>query len=422
VSTPDPNLHPAEAAARQKALLLRAVRAAFFVLIVTFTTLSFIQHQDNTARPGDFAQQWWLPLFAAVVLFAVALAIDMLTPNKKISTIVGVLVGVLAGLIATLAIGFIIDLVVEGWALRKEAVEELKPAVNSIKVIIGITFSYLGVATVLQTQDDFRLLIPYVEFAKQLRGTRPMLLDTSALIDGRIADVAATGFLQAALVVPRFVVGELQALSDSGEPMKRSKGRRGLEIVAKLQKQPRLDVSIDETVVPGKAVDQMLVELAKEMPALIVTADVGLARVAAIQSVQVLNLNDLANAVKMALVPGEPVTVKLMKPGEQAGQAVGYLNDGTMIVAEDGAGQIGQTVTMVVTSSLQTSAGRLIFARIGESGGSVAPVEAAGASEAVAEAAPAEGANGASGEPPARSPFPPKPRPIRAGTPRNPRR
>jgi uncharacterized protein YacL len=430
VTPTNPNLHPAEAAQRQTSLLLRAVRAAFFILIVTFTTLAFLQHQEDPFRSG-LAQQWWLPIAVAAVLFVLALSIDMLTPNKKISTIVGVLVGVLAGLIATLALGFIIDLVVESWAVEPKAVDSLKPAVNSIKVIIGITLSYLGVSTVLQTQDDFRLLIPYVEFAKQLRGTRPMLLDTSALIDGRIADVAATGFLQAPLVVPRFVIGELQALSDSAEAMKRSKGRRGLDIISKLQKQPRLDVSIDESVVPGKAVDQMLVELAKEMPAVIVTADVALARIAVIQSVQVLNLNDLANAVKMALVPGEPVTVKLMRQGEQAGQAVGYLPDGTMIVAEDGASQIGQTVTMVVTSSLQTSAGRLIFARIGaeaaEAPAPVVPAEAASAPEQTPDAAPSAtdaSANGGAGggEQPARSPFPPKPRPVRAGTPRNPRR
>ena len=425
VTPTNPNLHPAEAAQRQKSLLLRAVRFAFFIIIVTFTTLAFLEHQSDPSRSG-LAQAWWLPVFAAVILFAVALAVDMLTPNKKISTIIGVLVGVLAGLIATLALGFIIDLVVESWAIEPGAVKELKPSVNSIKVIIGITLSYMGVSTVLQTQDDFRLLIPYVEFAKQLRGTRPMLLDTSALIDGRIADVAATGFLQAPLVVPHFVVAELQTLSDSAEPMKRAKGRRGLEIISKLQRQPKLDVSLDETIVHGKAVDQLLVELAKEMPAVIVTADVALARVAAIQSVQVLNLNDLANAVKMALVPGEPVTVKLMRQGEQAGQAVGYLSDGTMIVAEDGAAQIGQTVTMVVTSSLQTSAGRLIFARIGDGADGPPPQETAPEAlpevPASAAPAPAENANGNGGESAPRTPYPPKPRPIRAGTPRNPRR
>jgi uncharacterized protein YacL len=431
VTSPNPNLHPAEAAQRQKALLLRAVRVAFFIIIVTFTTLAFLEHQGDPHRAG-LAQQWWLPIVAAVILFAMALAVDLFTPNKKISTIIGVVVGILAGLIATLALGFIMDLVVESWAIEPTAVKELKPAVNSIKVIIGITLSYLGVSTVLQTQDDFRLLIPYVEFAKQLRGTRPMLLDTSALIDGRIADVAATGFLQAPVVVARFVISELQALADSSDAMKRAKGRRGLEIISKLQRLPKLDVSLDDTIVPGKAVDQMLVELAREMPAVIVTADVGLARVAAIQSVPVLNLNDLANAVKMALVPGEPVTVKLMRQGEQAGQAVGYMPDGTMIVAEDGAGQIGQTVTMVVTSSLQTSAGRLIFARIGESGSEAGPAVAVpastteGAAEVAAAAEPAALENGGSaangGDHAGRSPFPPKPRPIRAGTPRNPRR
>jgi hypothetical protein len=155
--------------------------------------------------------------------------------------------------------------------------------------------------------------------------------------------------------------------------------------------------------------------------------------VAAIQSVPVLNLNDLANAVKMTLVPGEPVTVKLMRQGEQAGQAVGYMPDGTMIVAEDGAGQIGQTVTMVVTSSLQTSAGRLIFARIGEEGAEVAPVATGTAALSAPEPVPSTDAtNGATtnatdatehgAESGGRSPFPPKPRPIRAGTPRNPRR
>jgi uncharacterized protein YacL len=424
---PKYDLHPAEAAARQRAVMLKIVRAAFFILIATFTTLAFLQRQEGLNQ--GLGMQWWLPLLLSLLLFFGALGIDLLTPNKKTSTIVGVLVGVLAGLIATLALGFIIDLAVESWAVEEKAVAELKPTVNSIKIIIGITLSYLGVSTVLQTQDDFRLVIPYVEFAKQLRGIRPILIDTSVLIDGRIADVAATGFLQAPVVVPRFVVAELQQLADSTDNMKRQKGRRGLEIIAKLQRQPRLDVTIDETIVPGLAVDQMLVELARSMSAVVMTTDVGLARVAAIQAVPVLNIHDLANAVKSALVPGEPVTVKLIRQGEQASQAVGYLGDGTMVVAEDGAPHIGQTMTMTVTSSLQTSAGRLIFARIGEESPSDGSPSHADAHEPspVAEAAPAP-VNGVElpADPSAqapRSPFPPKqPRTIRTGTPRNPRR
>lgn len=425
VSPPNLNLHPGEALQKQRSLILKVVRATFFILLVIFTLLTIIRTGPTDPFAEVLIGRWYIVVLGSVLLFGAAIWVDVLTPNKKISTLGAVLVGVLVGMLATVAIGFVIDLMVQGWGESEKVVEKLKPIVTSIKILVGLTCTYLGVTTVLQTQDDFRLVLPYVEFAKQLRGTRPMLLDTSALIDGRIADVAATGFLQAPLVVARFVIGELQALSDSAEPMKRAKGRRGLEIISKLQRQPKLDVSIDETPIPGKAVDQMLVELAKEMPALIVTADVALARVAAIQSVQVLNLNDLANAVKMALVPGEPVTVKLMRQGEQAGQAVGYLPDGTMIVVEDGAPQIGQTVTAVVTSSLQTSAGRLIFARIGdgEAVGADAAVESA-KPEQVAEASAQEpGPNGANGgEQPARTPFPPKPRPVRAGTPRNPRR
>lgn len=440
--SPEPNysLHPAEAAARQRAVMLKIVRAAFFILIATFTTLAFLQHQEGFNE--GVGTQWWLPLLVSVILFLGALGVDLLTPNKKTGTIVGVLVGVLAGLIATLALGFIIDLAVESWAVEEKAVAELKPTVNSIKIIIGITLSYLGVSTILQTQDDFRLVIPYVEFAKQLRGVRPILIDTSVLIDGRIADVAATGFMQAPVVIPRFVVGELQQLADSADAMRRSKGRRGLEIIAKLQRQPRLDVTIDDTLVPGKAVDQMVVELARSMSAMVATTDVGLARVANIHGVPVLNINDLANALKSALVPGEQVTIKLVRQGEQATQGVGYLADGTMVVAEDGAHAIGHTVTMTVTSSLQTSAGRLIFARINVADAMndsqapaiaevpqpapAAPASPTASEQPVAPEAPTPhaAANGAAeSAPPPRTPFPPKPpRTLKSGTPRNPRR
>lgn len=435
---PNYSLHPAEAAERQRTVMLKIVRASFFILIATFTTLAFLQHQEGFSQ--GVSTQWWLPVLVSLVLFVGALGIDLLTPNKKTGTIVGVLVGVLAGLIATLALGFIIDLAVESWAGEEQAIKNLRPTVNSIKIIIGITLSYLGISTVLQTQDDFRLVIPYVEFAKQLRGIRPILIDTSVLIDGRIADVAATGFIQAPVVVPRFVVAELQQLADSAEAMKRSKGRRGLEIIAKLQRQPRLDVTIDETVVPGKAVDQMLVELARSMSAQVATTDVGLARVAQIHGVPVLNIHDLANALKSALVPGEQVTLKLVRHGEQPTQGVGYLPDGTMVVAEDGAHAIGQTVSMTVTSSLQTSAGRLIFARIQVADAPPhnehlppAPVQAepepqpasASIESPAAEAAAPEqtSSNGSSEPAPARTPFPPKPpRTIKSGTPRNPRR
>lgn len=381
---------PEEAAERRKAIVIRVVRAAFLVLMVTFSLLAALQQQQSDKPFFDSGTRWWVPmlisLVVAVFLFGSAIAIDLATPKKKISTITGVILGIVAGVLATVAIGFIIDLLLESWVQNSKAIEIMKPLANFLKVLIGITLSYIGVTTVLQTQDDFRLVIPYVEFSKQIRGVRPMLIDTSALIDGRFADVAATGFLQAPLVIPRFVVAELQALSDSTDTAKRAKGRRGLEFISKMQRTPRLDVTIDESKLPGKAVDQMLVELARMMPAVVITTDVGLAQVAKIAGVTVLNLNDLANALKSSLVPGEVVNVRLVRPGEQPGQAVGYLPDGAMVVAENGSEVIGRNVDMVVTSSLQTSAGRLIFARIPEDSPSFTSTDADPQSASVEQA------------------------------------
>ncbi len=410
----------ADAEQRQRSTIIRLVRAAFFVLTVTFTFLFILQPpEDEIGRA--IASQWWVPLLLGVALFGFALAVDLATPRKKIATITGVLVGVLAGLLATLALGFVIDLVLESWVPNKDASAALKPLVNATKILLGITLCYLGVTTVLQTQDEFRLVIPYVEFAKQFRGVRPLLIDSSALIDGRLVDVAQTGFIQAPVLIPRFVVGELQLLADSEDAMRRAKGRRGLDVITRLQRSPKLDVSINETPVPGMAVDQMLVELARQLPAVIVTADVALSRIAAIQSVPVLNLNDLANSLKASLIAGEKVTVRLLKPGEQAGQGVGYLEDGTMVVAEDGAPMIGQTVEMTITTSLQTSAGRMLFARIAPAEERPAPQPEAPAAETPASE-PATTPD-AQAPPRPRGPFPPKPpASIKAGTPRNPRR
>jgi uncharacterized protein YacL len=164
--------------------------------------------------------------------------------------------------------------------------------------------------------------------------------------------------------VPAFVIDELHALSDSGEKLKRNRGRRGLEILARLQKHGRLDVSIETKPVPGKDADQKLIELARTMPGVVLTTDSGLGRVANVQGVDALNMHDVANALKPNVIPGEPLQVHLMKPGEQQGQGVGYLDDGTMVVAENGGGFIGRTVELSVTSTMQTSAGRLIFGRV----------------------------------------------------------
>ncbi len=192
-----------------------------------------------------------------------------------------------------------------------------------------------------------------------------MLVDTSAIIDGRIADIARTGFIQGELVVPEFVLKELQQVADSGDPLKRARGRRGLEVVNDL----RADVAVStpEVDVPGVAdVDAKLLKIAKDRGVAILTTDFNLNRLAQIQDVQVLNVNDLANALKPAVLPGEQLEVKLIREGKEAGQGVGYLDDGTMVVVESGVGRVGETLAVQVTSVLQQPSGKIIFTRVGE--------------------------------------------------------
>ena len=343
--------------------LLRILRVAFVALVLVVITFYIIDlgANQNPAKNDweDLLIKGWQFVFVFGLAVALGfLALDILTPGKKIATLSGVFLGLLAGVLAALAIGLVIDLLAQIYELEGDRI------VNTIKVLFGVAFCYLGVSIVLQTQDDFRLVIPYVEFAKQTRGVRPLLLDTSVLIDGRLLDAAETGLIQSPVVIPRFVIAELQALADSSERLKRTRGRRGLELVGKMQRSPRLDVSVDETPVPGKSVDQMLVELTRQLSGSLVTTDIGLARVGKIHGVTVINLNDVALAMKPSFIPGERLRVAIIKPGEQPDQGVGYLEDGTMIVAENGRAYVGKTVDLVVATSLQTSAGKLIFARI----------------------------------------------------------
>ena len=207
-----------------------------------------------------------------------------------------------------------------------------------------------------------------MEFSKEVKGARPLVLDTSVVIDGRIADVAETRVIDQPLVVPRFVLQELQGIADSSDKLRRNRGRRGLDILNRLQKSPGIEVKIHDAEIPELAgireVDQRLVVLAKHLGGKVVTNDYNLNKIARLQGVDVINLNDLANALKPIVLPGEGLTVKLIKRGEEPGQGVGYLDDGTMVVTEQGAYHLGETVRLTVTSVLQTSAGRMIFGRL----------------------------------------------------------
>ncbi len=344
---------------QDKKILIRLIRVGFVALMLIVMLLYVWSiNQDASGIEVGFATQWWVPVLTALGLSGIFLAIDLLTPRKKISTISGVAFGLMAGLMTAWVFSQIIDLVVGSWDI------EAVVFISALKVLLGVSFGFLGITMVIQTQDEFRLVIPYVEFAKQIRGPLPLILDTSALIDARIADIAASGLIQQTIVIPEFVIEELQVLADARDRMKRNKGHRGLDIVAKLQRMNGVDVMIDSSPVSKKAVDLALIELSTRMPGMLVTLDVALSRIATIQKIPTLNINDLANALKPVVIPGKMITVELIKPGEQHGQAVGYLPDGTMVVAEDGYPYIGQTRDLVITSSMQTAAGRLLFARV----------------------------------------------------------
>jgi len=234
-----------------------------------------------------------------------------------------------------------------------------------LRVILTLIFAYLGAVMALRGKDEFSLIIPYVKFKRQDVREDMIILDTSAIIDGRVLDIYKTKFFDARLVVPRFVLRELQQIADSSDPIKRQRGRRGLEMLQSLQKDSTIDIKIhEEDMVNGEDVDAKLVKLAKIMESKIFTTDFNLNRIAALQGVKVLNINELANALKPVVFPGEVMEVRLLKEGKEYNQAVAYLDDGTMIVVEDGRRLIGQTIKVLVTSVLQTQAGRMIFAKM----------------------------------------------------------
>jgi uncharacterized protein YacL len=303
----------------------------------------------------------WLPWFGFfTVMFAAAavLAADISIRRKRLDTITAVIFGTFIGLILT----YVFRIVLTPWL---EGADEI--FVNWLQLALATIVCYMFISVLLQTKDDFRFIIPYVEFAKEVKGLKPYVLDTSVVIDGRIADIVETRVIDNQLVMPQFVIAELQAIADSGDKLRRNRGRRGLDILNRLRSDPKVDLMIYDRELPefaGQPVDQKLVLLAKKLEGKVVTNDYNLNKVAKLHNVGVINLNDIANSLKPVFLPGEAVEVRIVKAGEEAGQGVGYLEDGTMVVIEGGRDRIGEQVNAVVTSVLQTSAGRMVFGRI----------------------------------------------------------
>ena len=233
-----------------------------------------------------------------------------------------------------------------------------------VRVVMTWVFCYLGMMMALRGRDEFSVIIPYVRLSRRDRGEEAYLIDTSAVIDGRLLDLCKTRFIEGRLIVPRFVLKELQTVADSTDPIKRSRGRRGLEVLNQLRQLPTIDVRIHEEELPGIAeTDAKLVKLAQILNTQVITNDFNLNRVAEFQDVRVLNVNELSQALRPVVLPGESLEVKPLKEGKEPNQAVAYLDDGTMVVVENGRSLIGQTVKGVVTSVLQTAAGRMVLVR-----------------------------------------------------------
>jgi len=313
----------------------------------------------------------WAPWAAIGGMTALALGLirmDIAVGRKELQTVTAIYFGLIVGVFLTYIVRLALlpifpDL---GDAKLTPAVAKHQQLGQFIILIIGMVLCYLCVSILMQTKDDFRFIIPYVEFSPDLKGRKPLILDTSVIIDGRIADLLETKTLDNQLIIPGFVVAELQNIADGGDRLKRTRGRRGLDILNRIRDNKLLEVDISERELPefeGQPVDMRLVLLAKHLHGKLVTNDYNLNKVAALHNVPVINLNDIANALKPVFIVGENIEVRIVKAGEGAGQGVGYLDDGTMIVVEGGRDHVNELVRATVTSMLQKSAGRMVFAK-----------------------------------------------------------
>jgi uncharacterized protein YacL len=297
-------------------------------------------------------------VLTGVVLGLVVVALDhglRRVPGKRLlQALLGLLVGL--GL---------------GWVAAAIAVSLLVALPAEIEVVLRalclVGGAFLGAAVALDKGQEWNLAAMVRVLKEQPRAESYKLLDTSVIIDGRIADITETGFLEGTLVIPQFILRELQHIADSSDPLKRNRGRRGLDILQKIQKKVDIRVEISEMEFPEiREVDNKLVAMAKALNAKIVTNDFNLNKVAELHGVGVLNINELTNALRPVVLPGEDMRVYVLKEGKEYNQGIAYLDDGTMVVVDNGRRHIGQTIDVCVTSVLQTTAGRMIFSRLKE--------------------------------------------------------
>ncbi|MCK5306096.1 MAG: TRAM domain-containing protein [Candidatus Omnitrophica bacterium] len=295
-------------------------------------------------------------LGVGVVAAALIIVIEKVTKNISLRGLSSAVFGLFLGLIIAWLIRNLLDLI-----------PTLDTNVKYISgLIVTVILCYLGIVLSMRGRDEFNIVIPYVRFSRQDQEEELLILDTSVIIDGRIADIALTKFIGGNFIIPHFVLRELQHIADSRDSLKRARGRRGLDILNKLKKIPNVQIKIHQQDFPEiSEVDHKLVKLAKVLEAKLVTNDYNLNKVAAIQNISVLNINELANSLKPVVLPGEQMEVKIVREGTEYNQGVGYLDDGTMIVVDNSKHLIGRVIKVEISSVLQTTAGKMIFARMG---------------------------------------------------------
>lgn len=334
-------------------MLLNVIRAVFAV--VCAGAIAAFVASDSPPPPPILNKYPFVSFVGLLLLTQAVTLIDILIPRKRVEIISAVYFGLLVGILLS-------------YLLQLALLPVIEPQWKGVTLMLSnLILPYFCVTLLLQTKDHFRFIIPYIEFSKEVKGGRPYLLDTSSIIDGRIADVIETRIIDSPLIVPSFVLQELQDIADSNDKLRRNRGRRGLDVLSKLQSNEHIEVKLHEVKNEdgkGMSVDQRLVALAKKLGGRVVTNDFNLNKVASVQGVHVINLNDLANSLKPRYLPGERLVIKIIKAGESVGQGVGYLDDGTMVVCEEGSSMIGKDADVIVKSVLQSSAGRMIFGRL----------------------------------------------------------
>lgn len=335
-------------------MALVVLRAVFVMVSVGIAALII-----NTEVMRN-APSWvpWAVLGGMVMLPVAVITVDALIRRKDLTVITAVYFGIIVGIFLTYAM-----LLALGPILPTSPQD---PVNVWLPPMVGTVLCYICTSLLLQTKDEFRFLIPYVEFARDVKGLRPNVLDATAIIDGRIAELAESGVFESRFVVPAFVVDELRAAADASERARRARGRRGLDILERLRDCEAIDIEVlasADLLDPDATEGSRVVAMARRLDGRVITNDVSLVKMAAVRNVPAVNINDVAISLRPLFIPGDALEVRLVKPGEEPGQGVGYLEDGTMVVVEGGRDQIGRSLTVNVTSTLQTTAGRLVFAR-----------------------------------------------------------